>query len=75
MTSNIRLAIIIAAGLIIAALFHGGIYEMTGTGFDSFAYRLNKFTGSVQVCVGFECEPVTVRPGGIGLKQDGDMTR
>ncbi len=63
MTIDIRGAIIIAIGLIIAALVHGGVYEMTnatssipGTRGLSrpgavYAWRVNKLTGSVHVCI------------------------
>lgn len=57
-------AIAIAIGLIVAALVHGGIYEMTnvassipgpgGVGRSAYssvyAWRVNKLTGSVHVC-------------------------
>ncbi len=66
-------AIAIAIGLILAALVHGGIYEMTnvassipgGPGGIStrhgsvYAWRVNKLTGSVHVCISRrQCEPV-----------------
>ncbi len=58
-------AIAIAIGLILAALVHGGIYEMTnvassipgggGIGRTAsgsvYAWRVNKLTGSVHVCI------------------------
>jgi len=49
MALDIRWAIIIALGLIIAAYVHGGIYEMESS--EGIAWRVNKFTGSVQVCI------------------------
>ena len=50
MTLDIRWAIVIAIGLIIAAFVHGGIYQMSAG--NEVAWRVNKFTGSVQACAG-----------------------
>ncbi len=64
-------AIAIAIGLILAALVHGGIYEMTSAtssipgGLSRavsgrvYAWRVNKLTGSVHVCIsGHQCQRV-----------------
>ncbi len=56
---NVRWAIILATGLILAAFIHGGIYTMVAAGEGGshdltgivFAYRVNKFTGAVAMCV------------------------
>ncbi len=57
-------AIAIAIGLILAALVHGGIYEMTNVASSIpgsfgvsrvsgsvYAWRVNKFTGRVHMCI------------------------
>jgi hypothetical protein len=50
---GIRAAIILAAGVVLAALSHGGLYVAIPAGgakdVDSM-YRINKFTGSVLYC-------------------------
>jgi hypothetical protein len=52
---------ILAVGLILAALAHGGVYETStpaGGQMDTAAvYRVNKFTGSVLYCTGQVCIP------------------
>lgn len=55
---NLRAAVVLALGLILAALAHGGIYTMTTSGGESaFAYRINRFTGEIEACLGFKCRP------------------
>lgn len=58
---SIRAAIILAVGLLLAALAHGGVYEtvtpaggQSDSGTPSF-YRVNKFTGSTVLCSGLTC--------------------
>jgi hypothetical protein len=58
---DIRGAIILAVGLVLAALANGGVYEavtpaggQSDSGTPSF-YRVNKFTGSVVLCLGPMC--------------------
>ena len=52
-----RVAIILALGLIIAAFIHGGLYHATSAGGETpIVWRINKFTGSVFVCVGVMCQ-------------------
>lgn len=56
---NIWSAIILATGLIVAALGHGGIYEMVPAGGEGTgAYRVNKFTGGVDRCHFSWCVPL-----------------
>lgn len=68
---TIRSVIIIGFALILAALIHGGIYQMViagsgggGEGItgDVRAYRLNRFTGHVDFCPRNVCAPVTWLP-------------
>lgn len=57
-------AIILALGLIIAALIHSGVYYVVSAGAENHAamWRVNKFTGSVAGCVVYNCESVRVNP-------------
>ncbi len=55
---GIRWAIVLAIGLILAAIVHGGVYELSSPGtFGGSALglpvvaRLNKFTGNVAICM------------------------
>ena len=60
---NTRSAIILALGLILAALVYGGMYQVTSTGTDRpFMWRINKFTGSVAVCLGVNCQSGYIAP-------------
>jgi hypothetical protein len=56
---DMRWAMILAAGLVLAALAHGGVYEITtpaGGQVDFVGiYRVNKFTGSVLFCAARAC--------------------
>lgn len=62
-------AAILATGLILGALAHGGIYQVkvAGTGGneavvgDIGAYRINRFTGDIVWCRLRNCMPVTWR--------------
>jgi hypothetical protein len=55
-------AMILAVGLVLAALAHGGVYEIVAghaggqsdSGTPSF-FRVNKFTGSAVWCAGVAC--------------------
>lgn len=49
-----RWVIVLAAGLILAAFVHGGVYQIVGT--PVYVYRLNKFTGQITFCVATECD-------------------
>lgn len=57
MTSErLRLALVLVAGLVLAAIIHGGIYRTaTLGGSHPRVYVVNKFTGSVRACVGVVC--------------------
>lgn len=49
----------LVAGLLVAALLHGGIYEIRVAGGESaHAFRLNKFTGTIAYCKEIICFPV-----------------
>lgn len=59
MTSDVRFAaIVLAIGFVVAAILHGGIYQLhashqTATG---FVYRLNRLTGSIAFCSVYHCD-------------------
>jgi hypothetical protein len=57
-----RAALILAAGLVAAAFFVGGIYQMIPLGSVGgwpHAYRMNRFTGATELCVtSAGCTPV-----------------
>lgn len=53
-------ALIIAAALVIAALALGGRYSVVavgGGGTPSYAFIVDRFTGSVTMCMGYTCGP------------------
>lgn len=53
MRSNVIAAGIIAVGLIVAAIFNGGLYQMQIDDKPDhwvYAYRLNKLTGGLALC-------------------------
>ncbi len=55
---NTRLAMILALGLVLAALVHGGFYHVVSSG-GSEVHLVNKFTGGVVFCVGYnQCASV-----------------
>ena len=55
---NTRSAIILAVGLIVAGLVHGGFYQVVPSG-ENRIHRVNKWTGAVVFCVGYlQCGPV-----------------
>jgi len=58
---DIRSAAVIVIALIVAAILHGGVYEMTtaGAGPAAFGWRLNKITGAIDACNGFSCAPAS----------------
>jgi len=56
--------LVVALGLIVSALVHGGIYTtvVAGSGGGGAgipgevrAWRVNEFTGDISVCVGWQC--------------------
>ncbi len=51
MTRNLGMAIVIAIGLILAALLNGGFYEARVSGDGIFLWRTNRFTGTITMCV------------------------
>ncbi len=62
-----RCAVVLAVGLVLAALAHGGVYAIViagsggggeGISGDIAAYRVNKFTGEVATCRSDACVPV-----------------
>lgn len=55
---DIRWAIILAVGFLLAGFVHGGVYAVTGAG-EGHAYRVNKFTGAMDRCGGIRCRPLT----------------
>ena len=50
-------AIVLAVGLILAAFAYGGVYQLVVSK-EGFVYRMNRFTGATEVCVGARCELV-----------------
>ena len=51
-----KAAVILAAAVLLAALLHGGLYGMVGTG-DYGVYRWNRWTGTVTWCAAKTCRP------------------
>ncbi|MGA8643875.1 hypothetical protein [Candidatus Binatus sp.] len=51
MARNFSTAIVVAAGLIVAAMLIGGIYDSRASGDGIFLWRTNKFTGAITLCV------------------------
>jgi hypothetical protein len=62
MSRAVKVALILAGGLIVAAILNGGIYQIaaTGTGVEAIAYRLNRFTGEITAVV--QWRYITIRP-------------
>jgi hypothetical protein len=55
---DLRGAIVLTVGVVLAALAHGGIYQAIparGSQDVGPMYRINKFTGSVLYCQGQVC--------------------
>jgi len=52
-------AVLLAAAIIVGALLHGGLYELESA--DSYAYKMNRFTGKVVFFAGYN--EYEVRPG------------
>ena len=50
-------AIVLAIGLIVAALVYSGVYQMVITK-EGLVYRINRLTGDTEVCAGARCERV-----------------
>ena len=68
---DMKSAIVVWRGLILAAFLHGGMYQMViagsggggeGIAGDVRAYRVNRFTGEIDHCAAFRCRPVTWEP-------------
>jgi hypothetical protein len=53
MSDMVKATIILAAGLVIAAILHGGVYQAIG-GDQAVGFRVNRFTGGVVLLKGFE---------------------
>ena len=51
MTRNLGAAIVVAAGLVLAAILTSGLYDSRLSGDGLFLWRTNKFTGAVRVSV------------------------
>lgn len=61
MNPRVASSVIIALSLILAAILHGGVYQITSAGSERpFVWRVNKFTGSMIGCLGWNCEPLRV---------------
>lgn len=66
--------------LVIAAIPHGGVYETTSVGVETcepfqgptaFVWRLNKITGAIAACDGFQCAPAYWPEDEIYVDEDG----
>jgi hypothetical protein len=59
MKLDLPTAIVLAAAIIALAMFFatGGIFQITNTG-KGVAFKLNKLTGAVHLCSGYECREV-----------------
>ncbi len=64
MSMDTKAALILAIGLILASLIHGGLYSVTSAGGDNqVVFRVNRFTGSTTWCVLTVCrEPAAGSP-------------
>jgi hypothetical protein len=51
MTRNLGAAIVIAAGLILAAILTGGLYETRASSDGIFLWRTNRLTGASTICM------------------------
>lgn len=51
---EIRTVIVLALGLVFAAFIHGGVYQLVPSG-ENMVHRVNKLTGDVTFCVGYQC--------------------
>jgi hypothetical protein len=62
MSRLVKAALILALGLIVAAIFNGGIYQIVAVPNEdmAIAYRLNRFTG--EVTEGFHWRYISIRP-------------
>lgn len=74
MSLEMRWAVVVAAGVSLAALLHGGIYQIVpqsvsggGEGGErGVAYRLNRLTGNVTVC-DLVSSVIEKHPGHVGV--------
>ncbi len=54
---EMKVALIVALGIVIAAFVHGGVYTGLRTSQEAAVlYRVNKFTGDVAFCRADVCE-------------------
>lgn len=61
---RLRDALIVSGALVVAALLHGGVYTIVGSGgggddapgYGAGAYVVNRYTGSVVACIGKGCD-------------------
>ncbi len=52
MTGYVKAALILACSLIVASILFGGIYESRNYADGLILWRVNRFTGNVEVCTG-----------------------